>query len=123
MSSLGTVKSSSRTLFGEKKKSWSKKDKRGKINSTENFSYDFDSTSPNSPKKSTPTNKKTNYSGKSTKNNNFSSKNDLKEKKVKFKKNFLQVISVESWKNYNLDNSNIEPVKKSEKIHCRCLIF
>ena len=125
MSSSNKIKSSSRTAFGEKKTfaSWSKNYKRGKINSTDNLSCDFDSTSPNSPKKTTPTNKKICYSGKNMKNSNFSPKNDLKEKKVKFKKNFLQVINVESWKKYNLDNSNSEPVKKGEKIHCRCLIF
>ena len=74
MSSPNRIKSSSRTVFGEKKTfaSWSKNYKRGKINSTDNLSCDFDSTSPNSPKKTTPTNKKISYSGKNMKNSNFS---------------------------------------------------
>ena len=113
-----TTKSSS----PDKKKPISPKIKASKmnrINFNDNICTDFDSTSPNSPKKMSPKNKKDVLTPNSIK---------LQEKKkgnqkVKFKKNFVQIVPVESWKKYNLEHSNSEPFEKDDKVHCRCLIF
>ena len=45
----------------------------------------------------------------------------LKHKHIKFKENLIEVILVESYKEYNTDIS-VEPVKK-EKVNCNCLII
>ena len=44
-------------------------------------------------------------------------------KKVAFKKKFLDIVYVESYKKYNIDLSYGDPVNSSESTRCRCLIF
>ena len=45
-----------------------------------------------------------------------------KAKKVTFKKNFTEVVDVESYKKYNLENNNISHTDKSNT-KCTCFIF
>jgi hypothetical protein len=54
-------------------------------------------------------------------------------KRVSFKKNYLQVINVESYKKYNFENtcdeplndgiSNVKGSNRNNKVHCKCNIF
>ena len=49
------------------------------------------------------------------------SKGDRKKKAV-FRKNFLDVVYVESYKKYNLDMSADQP-EENQIVRCKCLIF
>ena len=120
MSSL--KKNTSKNIPLDKKKPTSPKikaSKLNKINFNDNICNDVDSTSPNSPKKLSPKNQKDVLSPNSIKLQEKKKQNQ----KVKFKKNFVQIVPVESWKKYNLEHSNSEPLKKDDKVHCKCLIF
>lgn len=102
----------------DKKKQGSPKNKASMLNN-DNICNDVDSTSPNSPKKLSPKNQKEVLSP-----NNIKLQEKKKtNQKVKFKKNFVQIVQVESWKKYNLEHCNSEPLKKDNKVHCKCLIF
>ncbi len=45
-----------------------------------------------------------------------------KKKKVTFQKNFIEIINVDSYKQYN-NNDEIVPEKRKEKSCCKCEIF
>ena len=82
-----------------------------------------------------PTTPSTSSSGKESKkyHKQGTNKNKRIVKHVSFKKNYLQVIDVESYKKYNFENTCEEPVndsgicvkenKRNNKVHCKCEIF
>jgi hypothetical protein len=51
--------------------------------------------------------------------------NKKNKKKVSFKpdKVFVEVINVESYKKYNIDNVYNEPAEAEETTRCKCIIF
>ena len=51
-------------------------------------------------------------------------KNPKNKKRVKYKETGLvEVIEIECFKNYNLENMFQEPETRSQSVNCRCLIY
>lgn len=95
-------------------------------------SYHSDNESDNNTLPTTPT---TSSSRKDSKRYHKQGKHNSKRgvKRVSFKKNYLQVINVESYKKYNFENtcdeplndgiSNVKGSNRNNKVHCKCNIF
>ena len=90
---------------------------------------DSENTLPNTPPKPTP--KRDTRKRSPRHNDNKSHKLKPHPKRVSFKPNFLQVIQVESYKQYNSENTCDDPSynvnnrgsNRNGKVHCKCSIF
>lgn len=56
-------------------------------------------------------------------NKRTSSIGNIKKPRVKWAKNGIQIIDVESYKKYNLENCHEDPCMMREKTRCNCIIF